>query len=342
MKKHSIFRRIALTRKLAAILVLLAVTATTFYIYTPETQASGYSIVILSHYNKILKVGQSFYLTGVSSNGKRITWKSSSAKTASVNTYGLVTAKKAGTCKITGKTTGGEASCQIKVEKTNISLSATSVNMENGASFQLKGSTSNGSGITWRSSRSSVASIDENGKIEARKPGESTITASADGTKKTCKVTVKKPKVTLNHSALKLYRTQTCRLTAKVSSGRAITWKSRKKGVAVIDNRGIITAKKHGVAIITATVDGVTKECEVTVQPPVIELSKTSASLKKGKCLTLNAKVSSGIPPSWKSSKSSVATVDTNGKVTARKKGSCYIYASEDGTKEGCHITVTA
>lgn len=342
MKKHSIFQRIALTHKLAAILVLLAVTAATFYIYTPDTKASGYSIVILSHYNKILKVGQSFYLTGVSSNGKRITWKSSSAKTASVNTYGLVTAKKAGICRITGKTTGGEASCNIKVEKTTVSLSATSVNMENGASFQLKGRTSNGSEITWRSSRSSVAAIDENGKIEAHKPGESTITASADGTKKTCKVTVKKPKVKLNLSSVKLYRTQTCRLTAKVSSGRSVTWKSRKKGVAVIDEQGLITAKKHGSAIITAKVDGVTKECEVTVESPVIELNRTSVSLKKGKSLTLSAKVSSGIPPLWKSSKGSVATVDKNGKVTARKKGSCYIYASEDGTKEGCHITVTA
>ena len=72
MKKHSIFQGIALTRKLAAILVLLAVAATSFYIYTPDTKASSYSIVILSHYNKILKVGQSFYLTGVSSTGKRI------------------------------------------------------------------------------------------------------------------------------------------------------------------------------------------------------------------------------------------------------------------------------
>lgn len=54
-----------------------------------------------------------------------------------------------------------------------------------------------------------------------------------------------------------------------------------KKGVAVIDSRGLITAKKHGSAMITAKVDGVTKECEVTVESPVIELNKTSVSLKK-------------------------------------------------------------
>jgi len=104
----------------------------------------------------------------------------------------------------------------------------------------------------------------------------------------------------------------------------------------------MITAKKHGTAIITAKVDGVTKECQVTVQSPVIKLNRTSITLKRGKTASLEAWVSSGIPPAWKSSRSSVAAVDKNGLVTARKKGSCMIYASEDGTKESCHITVTA
>ncbi len=342
MKQHSIFRGTALSRKLTAILILVAVTAAVFCKTVPECQASGYSIIILSHYNKTLKIGQSFYLAGVSSNGKRITWRSSSARTASVNTYGLVTAKRAGTCRITGKTTGGEASCRLTVEKTAIMLSAASITMENGASFRLRGSTSNGSAITWRTSRSSVASIDESGRIEARKPGECTVTASADGTKRTCRVTVRKPKVTLNHSSLKLYRRQTRRLTARVSSGRSVIWKSRKKSVAVVSDEGMITAKKHGTAIITAKVDGVTKECQVTVQSPVIKLNRTSITLKRGKTASLEAWVSSGIPPAWKSSRSSVAAVDKNGLVTARKKGSCVIYASEDGTKESCHITVTA
>ncbi len=342
MKYHSNVRWIVLTRKLSAILILLAVTAEALYTHSPESQASGYSVIILSHYNKTLKIGQSFYLSGISSNFKRISWKSSSSKIASVNTYGQVTAKKAGTCKITAKVSGGEASCRVTVQKTVLTLSAASVSMENGASFRLTAKTSNGSPVTWRSSRSSVAAIDEYGRIEAVKVGETVITAAADGTKKSCRVTVKKPKVTLNRSTLSLYRTQSCRLTAKVSSGRTVSWKSRKKSIATVDAKGLVTAKKHGTATITATVDGVTKECEVTVVPPAISLSKTSVSLKKGRSLVLNAKVSSGIKPVWTSSKSSVASVSKEGKVTARKKGSCYIYAAEDGTKKGCHITVTA
>ncbi len=342
MKHHSTVRWIVLTHKLAAILILLAMTATTLYIHSPETQASGYSVIILSHYNKTLKIGQSFYLAGISSNGKRISWKSSSSKTASVNTYGLVTAKKAGGCRITAKVSGAEASCRITVQKTTITLSAATVSMENGTAFRLSARTSNGSAVTWKSSRSSVAAIDDRGNIKALKVGETVITATADGTKKTCRVTVKKPKVTLSRTNVSLYRTQTCQLTARVSSGRPVSWRSRKKSVATVDEKGMITAKKHGTAIITATVDGVSRECEVIVSSPVIKLSKTSVSLKKGRSLTLSATVSSGIKPAWSSSKSSIATVSRSGKVTARKKGTCYIYATEDGTKKGCHITVTA
>lgn len=342
MKHHSSFRRIALTHKLAAILISLAFIASTLYTQPPEIQASSYSLIILTNYNKTLKIGQSFFLAAISTSGKRITWKSSNSRVAAVNTYGRVTAKKAGTCKITAKTSGAEASCHITVQKTTVTLSASTVTMENGAVFRLAGTTSNRSAITWKSSRPSVAAINDNGTIEAQKVGETVITASADGTKKTCRVTVKKPKVTLSHTKAELYRTQSCQLSARVSSGRSVVWKSRKSSVATVDEKGMVTAKKHGTAVITATIDGVTKECEITVKPPVIQLSRTKATLKKGKSLTINAKVSSGISPTWSSSKRSVATVDQKGRITALKKGTCYIYATEDGTKEGCYLKITA
>ena len=184
---------------------------------------------------------------------------------ASVNTYGRVTAKKAGTCTITGKVAGGEASCKITVTKTIITLSTASITMENGAQVTLKGQTSNRSPISWKSQKSSVAEIDENGKISAKKPGETTITAKADGTKKTCHVTVKKPKVTLNYTSASLSRNQTLLLTAKVSSGKKATWKSQKKSVATVNSRGKVTAIKRGTTKIRASIDGVTKECTITV-----------------------------------------------------------------------------
>lgn len=308
---------------------------------TTADASDTFAFIVLSSYQRTMKIGQSFYLIGIASNGKSVKWKSSNSKTASVNTYGQVTAKKAGTCKITAKITGAEASCTITVQKTEITLNYTNLTMENGSSFTLRATTSNGSEVTWKSSKSSVVTVEDNGYIEAKKPGSATITASADGSKQTCKITVKKPKVTLNETSVKLYRNQTFRLEAKVSSGLTPSFSSQKGSIASVNEKGVITAYKHGSTRIYVKIDGITRTCEVTVMSPEITLTPSKTTLKKGQTLVLQATVSSGIAPVFSSSKKSVATVDTKGKVTAVGKGTCYIYASEDGTKESCKITVS-
>lgn len=334
MKKHSIIQRITV------ILLTLALFSTILTHGSPYVKASGISFVLLSRYQNTINIQQSFYLVAVTSNGKKPTWKSSDSKIASVNTYGKVTGKRAGSCKITAKIRGAEASCTVTVRKTTITLSAKTVCMENGAVYRLHGTTSNGSQLKWKSSKRSIVQVSENGTLEALKPGEARVIASADGSEQVCTVTVKKPKVTLSHTSASLYRKQTLRLSAKVSSGRKPVWKSKKTGVATVDEKGLVTARKHGTAMITATVDGITRVCELTVCSPEISLSASSITMKKGKKSKLTARVSSGNTPSWKTSKKSVATVDKNGLVTAKKKGKCYIYASEDGAKESCRILV--
>ena len=82
--------------------------------------ASNIEFVVLSARSKTLKIGDEYYLLAVTSNGKKPVFKSSDAKVASVNTYGKITAKRAGTAKITAKIRNGEASCTIRVEKTQI------------------------------------------------------------------------------------------------------------------------------------------------------------------------------------------------------------------------------
>ena len=107
------------------------------------------------------------------------------------------------------------------------------------------------------------------------------------------------------------------------------------------DSDGVITAVKHGTAIITAKVDGISRICQVTVEQPTITLSDTEIALKAGESVNLTATVSSGNPVTWSVSKQSVAGVSSAGKVTAYKKGRCYIYACEDGVKERCVLNVT-
>ena len=257
-----------------------------------------------------------------------------------MNTYGKITAKKAGNATITAKIANGEASCRVTVEKTVITLSQKSISLENGYTARLKAETSTGHPVTYKSARSSIASVDENGVITAKKPGETTITVTADKTSQTCKVTVKQPTVRLDRTSASLYRKGTLRLSVSSTSKSIPRWKTNKKSVATVDNEGRVTAVKNGTAIITVTVDGVSKTCEVTVKKPKITVGQEQISLTAGETCQPNVTVSSGNKPEYYSSNTNVATVNETGMITAIGRGRAYIYAKEDGTKVRMTVTV--
>lgn len=327
---------------LLSFLLCLLITFLAFTTHTKYAEASkSFSLVFLSSYKKTLSIGDEFYLIAIASNGKLPKWTSSSKSIASVNSYGKVTAKKAGTATITAKVKNGEASCKVTVKKAKITLSKTSISIERGESFSLSATTSNNSSVTWKSSRKSIATIDDCGKITGIKPGETIITATADGNKSTCKVKVKHPSVKICKKKVTLYRGENVKLKAEVSSGVEPTWKSNKKSVATINPDGTIIAIKNGTATITAKVDGVVATCDVIVKKPDINLSADELTIKVGKKALLSAHVTSGNYPVWSTSNQNVAKVDSLGIVTGIKKGKAYIYAKEDGTKARCTVYIT-
>ena len=306
-----------------------------------QATAATIEFVILSQYNATMDIGDELYLFAVTTTATMPSWKSSSSKIASVNTYGKITAKKAGTAIITAKIKNGEASCKVTVSKTDLAISETRLSLERGDTYRLSASTSNSSAVTWKSSKKSVATIDDNGNVTGVKPGETTITATADGTSKTCNIIVKKPTIHLSQSKIKLYRSHTAKLSATVSSHVNPSWRSNKSSVAKVDENGTITAMKHGTAVITATVDGISKSCEVIVEPPAILLNESTLDLKVGSTAMLTATVSSGNPVTWSTSNEKIVSVASDGTITAWQKGRAYAYASEDGTKVRCVVTVT-
>lgn len=228
--------------------------------------ASGYSILVLSHYSRTLAIGGEFDLIAISSSTKRVTFKSSKSSVASVSSYGHVIAKKSGTAVITAKNAGSEACCRITVTPTSIRLSSKNISLDAGYYAQLDAVSSNGHPVTFRSSKSSIATISPTGKIYAKKPGISTITVCCDDTKVTCKVRVKSPIVTLSSTSLSLSCGETKQLTYTSTSRGMPKWKSNKKSVATVDSNGTVTAIKSGTATISVTIDGVTKNCIVTVE----------------------------------------------------------------------------
>lgn len=309
---------------------------------TTAYASSGYEFIVLGAYSKTMAIGDEYYLIAVPSNGKKPSFSSSDSSVASVNTYGKITAKKAGSATITAKIKNGEASCKITVKKTVVKLSAESVSLECGATKKLKASVSTGHKASFKSSKSSIASVDENGAILAKKPGSATITVTADKTQAKCKVIVKKPTVKLSKSSLSLFRGETAKLSVSSSSSskNSPKWKTNKKSVATVDETGTVTAVKNGTATITVTIDGVSKTCNVTVKKPKMKFETDSVTLRAGETYKTKVTVSSGNKPSYSSSNESVATVDSSGKIRAKSAGKAYIYAKEDGTKERMTVIV--
>ncbi|MDR3596190.1 Ig-like domain-containing protein [Clostridium sp.] len=173
--------------------------------------------------------------------------------------------------------------------------------------------------------------------------------------------TVKVTGITLNQTRLSIAKGNTSTLTTTVSpsnaSNTAVKWKSSNEKVATVNSNGKITAVKNGTAIITCTAkDGSNKKvtCKVTVTSTStvkvtgITLNQTSLSIVKGNTATLTATVSpsnaSNTTVRWKSSDEKVAKVNSNGKITALKKGTATITCiARDGSnkKATCKVTVT-
>lgn len=327
-------------RLTAAVLILCMVSMLFIPGNTESIYAKGIDFLILGVYEKSLDVGDEFYISAVASNGNKITFRSSNSKVASVSPYGRIIAKKPGEAKITVKAGKAQARCQIIVKKTRIDVNEKNISMDNGSTFQLKAAASTGHGLTYKSSKKSVAAVDEKGLITAKKPGEANITISVDGVSEICKIKVRETKVRLDRTKATLYRKGEITLSVSTNSKTEPKWKSNKSSVATVDNKGNVTAVKHGTATITVTIDGVKATCEILVKQPGVSFPQSELTLKQGEKICVKAKVSSGNEAVYSSSNTTVATVDEQGNIYACGKGKAYIYATEDGIKAKMTIRV--
>lgn len=166
--------------------------------------------------------------------------------------------------------TGKEQEPQV-IHVESVSLNQTSASLTIGGTLQLKASvspsTATNKDITWSSTLPSVASVGPDGLVTALSEGTTTISASADGKKGECSVSVL-PRIRLNATELELTIDDTETLTATLApsdAGKKVTWSSSDTKVATVED-GKVIALAAGSTTITATLDGYTAECAVTVK----------------------------------------------------------------------------
>ncbi|MEE1281561.1 MAG: Ig-like domain-containing protein [Acutalibacteraceae bacterium] len=311
-----------------------------------------------------LGVGETFDLNASLPSGTvayNVKYLSNNTGVATVDSYGITTAKKAGTAVITVKTYNGKtATCTVTVKNapTKITLNKTTITLGVGETFDLNSSLPSGTAsysVKYSSNSTGVATVtSSNGLITAKKVGRAVITAiTYNGKKATCTVIVKNAptKVTLNKTTITLEVGKTFDLNASLPSGTAaysVKYSSNSTSVATVDSYGIVTAKKAGTAVVTVTTyNGKKATCKVTVKnaPTKITLNKTTITLGVGETFALNASLSSGTVSSgvkYSSNSTGVATVNaSNGLITAKKAGTAVITATiNNGSKATCTVTV--
>ena len=120
--------------------------------------------------------------------------------------------------------------------------------------------------------------------------------------------------------------TSTSYTDSKVSSGKTYTYTVRCINSSA--NKFTSGYDSKGVTVTTSV-------------KPSVKLDKTNLTLTKGKTYMLKTTVTgTNKAVTWSSSNSSVASVDKNGKVTAKAKGTATITAKVDGVSASCKVTV--
>ena len=357
---------------MAFIMVLVVSVASSFGV-----QAATKKSITLNKTKATIYVGKTTTVsvkkvTGLSS--KAVTYKSSNKKVATVTSKGVVKGVKAGTATITvtsKKNSKVKATCKVTVKAVKVKAINTArvMGIKKGESVQLVynvlPTNATNKGLTFKSNDTSIVKVTSKGKLTGVATGAATVTVKSKDGAVTHKISVnvfKNPvlttKVTLNKTKDTMYVGEEYKLKGTITptnvSNKRLYWISSNPAVATVSkSNGTVTAIKTGTTTITAYASdnsGKKATCKITVKavPTKIKLSASTLKLTKdGQTKTLTVKSTTPSKAfaevTWKSSKTSVATVNSSGKVTAKTNGTTTITATSKANskvKATCKVTV--
>ncbi|NBH84457.1 hypothetical protein D7X88_15370 [bacterium C-53] len=211
--------------------------------------------------------------------------------------------------------------------------------------------------IVWRSSNPAVAYIADphNGFVRAGSSGKAKVYAicTASGSRAVCDVTVIKTEVVIPEDSIILNLKEKMEIHATSVPLRQITYSTSNKKIAAVNKKGVVTAKKAGPAVITATAgEGDTLRSDtvnITVVKPTISLDKKRITLNEkgdGALLSDTLLVShfgAHEEVKWISSNPRIVSVDGDNEsatVTAHRAGNVKITAICNGKKARCRVRV--
>ncbi|PAU70291.1 glycogen debranching protein, partial [Bifidobacterium italicum] len=272
-------------------------------------------------------------------------------------------------------TIGSVAPCVTIVPVSSVSISGGDFELKEGASKQLSAAVAPANAtdraVSWKSSNTSVATVSASGNVTAVAAGTATITATAGGKSAsvTVKVTPEVVDIPVQSVAISGTGVSAGKATINVGAGlnlnavitpsnatdQNVTWISSDDSIITVSSTGAVRGIKAGMAVVMATVGGKSASVIVTVKDagPALQSIQIAGSGVANNKLTLaqskTAQLSVKATPanaeigavSWATSDTAVATVDGNGKVTAKAEGMAVITATASGKHSSIVLTVS-
>ncbi|MEH7076666.1 S8 family serine peptidase [Neobacillus drentensis] len=214
--------------------------------------------------------------------------------------------------------------------------------------------------VTWSSSDSRIASVDQNGNITPLSKGRVTISVKTEdgGYIATCEVNVidivPATGVSLSDTKLELSKGQQQTVSATVlpenSTNKKVSWSSGNESVATVNQNGTITAVDNGTTIITVTTDdgGYQANVIVSVIVPVEGISIDQQFLRMvvgdgptALKATVQPETATNKKVIWSSSNTAVVTVDENGLVSPIGTGTAMVTAKTENGEYQAQTVVT-
>ncbi|MDD3214186.1 MAG: Ig-like domain-containing protein [Eubacteriales bacterium] len=303
-----------------------------------------------------------------------LVWKSSDKDIANVNSKGMVTGVAAGKATITCYAKDDESlSAAIEVDvraavktltledkRITLLLGAGEEMAQASLGFSILPENAYDRTVSWTSSDESVAAVDANGTVRAIGSGEAVVSVKSNDPSMSkaskCTVTVGQAvsNIEISESAVTIEKkkkyTPGVSVLPEDALNTKVNWASSDEGIVKVSAKGIISAVGTGTATVTCTAadgSGISNTCEITV---VQKATKVSSKTKRLVVFEDRAsKLSVSVSPSdvtdktvqWSSSNSYVASVESDGTVTAKNAGEAVITATAaDGSGKKCNIKV--
>ena len=265
--------------------------------------------------NLVLNVGETVKLQ-YTSEALSVTWSNSNDEIAKLEEDGTITGKANGMTIVTVTTDKNKTDrCyvtvqtepeQVIVEPTTYTIDLSAMSRTVQITAKILPETANVyTDITWTSSDTNVATVNETGLVTGVANGTATVTATAgNGVSASSTITVQTSPMglNLNASSAVLDRSTIHDLQLEVVSyspatanvGTNVTWTSSDPSVATVDETGYVFGIKNGTTLITATTEnGKTATCNIVVITTITNISvePTKIVLQPGESSTIIAHI---------------------------------------------------